>query len=287
MSVRCPRCGSGNVVGYMGEWECMNCGYKFKLPTPPTYYGRPSNDKGKWVAGLILALIIGLLLGCLLGYSSSPIISRTVIVTQTIKVESPTTIEKTHTITKATEVVKEKTVTVTVAVTSTTSTISEKRIVAHVGENLRLGNYQVSILSVKEAEYVKLGENYYKPREGMKFLILRVNVLNVEEHVEMCPCWGILPTEWCPFGRPVLITDKGWAYDWESLPGEWIPPEHVTEEVKKNAVECSIFPAGKSLAPNTYCEGDIFFESPLNENPVKIVFEPLPHYTVEIVIHSA
>ena len=178
-------------------------------------------------------------------------------------------------------------VTVTAVVIPTPPTISEKHIVAHVGENLRLGNYQVSILSVKEAEYVKLGENYYKPREGMKFLILRVNVLNVEEHVEMCPCWGILPTEWCPFGQPVLITDKGWAYDWESLPGEWIPPEHVTEEVKKNAVECSIFPAGKSLAPNTYCEGDIFFESPLNENPVKIVFEPLPHYTVEIIIHSA
>ena len=28
-SFRCPRYGSGNVIGYKGEWECMNCGYKW------------------------------------------------------------------------------------------------------------------------------------------------------------------------------------------------------------------------------------------------------------------
>lgn len=28
-SFRCPRCGSSNVIGYKGEWECMNCGYKW------------------------------------------------------------------------------------------------------------------------------------------------------------------------------------------------------------------------------------------------------------------
>ena len=27
----CPRCGSGNVIGYKGIWECFNCGYKFRL----------------------------------------------------------------------------------------------------------------------------------------------------------------------------------------------------------------------------------------------------------------
>jgi len=33
MSSRCPTCGSGNIVGYMREWECIDCGYKFKLST--------------------------------------------------------------------------------------------------------------------------------------------------------------------------------------------------------------------------------------------------------------
>jgi uncharacterized protein (DUF983 family) len=27
---KCPRCGSGNVVGFEGEWECFDCGYRFR-----------------------------------------------------------------------------------------------------------------------------------------------------------------------------------------------------------------------------------------------------------------
>ena len=33
----CPRCGSGNVIGYKGIWECFNCGYKFKLESVTEY----------------------------------------------------------------------------------------------------------------------------------------------------------------------------------------------------------------------------------------------------------
>jgi ribosomal protein L37AE/L43A len=29
----CPKCGSGNVVGFAGEWECFDCGHKFKTTT--------------------------------------------------------------------------------------------------------------------------------------------------------------------------------------------------------------------------------------------------------------
>jgi rubredoxin len=276
MSVRCPKCGGGNVVGYMGEWECMDCGYKFKLPTPPTYYGRPSNGKGKWVAGLILALIIGLLLGCLLGYSSSPIISRTVIVTQTIKVESPTTIEKTHTITKTTEVVKEKTVTVTAVVIPTPPTISEKHIVIHVGETRVIEDYEFSILSIKEVSYLSQGGFYFKPKEGMKLLVLSVKITYRGGDIGTCP----------PLGG-VLLTDKGWAYD-EAIPWntEYISPENVTDEVRENAVEFNYLPTLSSLAPNTYCEGDILFQFPADEKPVKIVSKLFPYTTIEIVAPS-
>jgi uncharacterized protein (DUF983 family) len=27
---KCPKCGSGNVVGFEGEWECFDCGYRFR-----------------------------------------------------------------------------------------------------------------------------------------------------------------------------------------------------------------------------------------------------------------
>jgi hypothetical protein len=260
----------------MGEWECMDCGYKFKLPTPPTYHRRSSGGKGKWVAGLILALIIGLLLGCLLGYSSSPVISGTVTVTQPIRVESPTTIEKTHTITKTTEVVKEKTVTVTAVVIPTPPTISEEYIVMHVGETKVLEDYEVLILSIKEVKYLSLDGDYYKTKENTKALILSLKITYRGKSIVSCPFW-----------RFVLVTDKGWAYD---MSGHWdmeyIAPENVTDEVREDAIKISYLPVARSLVPNTYCEGDILFQFPADEKPIKIIFEPYSYTTVEIAIPS-
>ena len=34
---RCPRCGSGNIIGYRGTWECYSCGYKFRLESITDY----------------------------------------------------------------------------------------------------------------------------------------------------------------------------------------------------------------------------------------------------------
>lgn len=77
MSVRCPKCGSNNVIGYMGEWECMVCGYKFVLAektvteaegntkaTSPSYdslqfynFNLVKNG-GKWFKGTLIDLIL-------------------------------------------------------------------------------------------------------------------------------------------------------------------------------------------------------------------------------------
>ena len=37
----CPKCGSSNVVGYKGVYECFNCGYKFKMDSPREFRGKP------------------------------------------------------------------------------------------------------------------------------------------------------------------------------------------------------------------------------------------------------
>ena len=57
MPVRCPKCGSGNVVGYMGEWECMDCGYRFRLPTSYTVPRRADIEKGSPVGKLIMVAV--------------------------------------------------------------------------------------------------------------------------------------------------------------------------------------------------------------------------------------
>jgi quinol-cytochrome oxidoreductase complex cytochrome b subunit len=57
MSVRCPKCGSGNVVGYMGEWECMDCGHRFRLPTSYTVPRRADIGKRSPVGKLIMVAV--------------------------------------------------------------------------------------------------------------------------------------------------------------------------------------------------------------------------------------
>jgi len=276
MPERCPRCGSGNIIGYMGEWECMDCGYRFKPSTQAGYGGRPSKGRGGWIAGLILALILGMFIGYLLGYPSSPPMSGTVTITQTIMTWSPTTIEKTHTITSAIEVTREKTVTVTAIILPTYPTISERRIIAHVGETIYLDDYEVSILSIKEAKYLKFDEYYFKPKEGERLLVLSLKISYRGEEIGSCPIW-----------RYTLVTDKGWAYgeksEWEL---ERISSEDVTEEVRENVLECKSLPGHEPLAPNTWCEGDILFTFPRDENPIKIFLKPFAYYTVEIVVSS-
>lgn len=80
-ALSCPKCGSGNIVGYMGEYECMDCGYKFRIaqqirppkPSPPseTAVSHPSGpSKGIWITLAVVLLIIGFLFGGIVGYSS-------------------------------------------------------------------------------------------------------------------------------------------------------------------------------------------------------------------------
>ena len=53
-SFRCPRCGSSNVIGYKGEWECMDCGYKW-MPVKKSsiVYQKQNASKGDSLAALL------------------------------------------------------------------------------------------------------------------------------------------------------------------------------------------------------------------------------------------
>lgn len=292
MSVRCPRCGSGNVVGYHGEWECMDCGYRFKLTSTVAQRGGPSRPgvgRGRWIGLIVLALIVGLLIGCLSGYLLIPPVSRTVTVTQPITrtefIErvSPTTVERTivmttvNTVTATSiiertttrEVVREETITIT-----PTRNVTE--IVVRVGEAAGLGDYEFSVSSVESPEYIKLGESYYKPHEGMRLLVARVRALNTGEGAIRCPVGGL-----------TLITRSGMTYE-EMLPWylEPIPPENVSEEIVGHALEYEAFPYLRIISPNDYCEGHILFEYPADEEPASIIFKPDPYTTIEVSLSS-
>jgi hypothetical protein len=104
--------------------------------------------------------------------------------------------------------------------------------------------------------------------------VVRLRALNVGEEAVRCPIGGL-----------VLVTDKESQYE-EVLPWylEPIPYENVSEDVVEHAMEYEAFPYLRLLRPNDYCEGDILFEYPADEEPASIMFRPDPYTTVEILL---
>ena len=130
---RCPRCGSGNIIGYKGEWECMDCGYKFlpsqerglegrKPPAREQISSKPGEGKGKWIALILVAFLLGLILGYGVGYGPgvakeatvTQLSTKSVIVTTTLP---PSTVTTTLTMIKTRMQVTTATVTRTVTAT--------------------------------------------------------------------------------------------------------------------------------------------------------------------------
>ena len=72
-SLKCPKCGSGNLVGYRGVWECMDCGYKFRsMGSYSNEHKRRSSGnigigRGKLIAVLIAVFLLGLYFGYAMG----------------------------------------------------------------------------------------------------------------------------------------------------------------------------------------------------------------------------
>ena len=142
---RCPKCGSSNIIGYKGEYECMDCGYKFtisapKKPAPPSprYVSKATELRGTGgrrigLIAIIIVLIAGTIIGYGLSYVSAPMkteiktsvkeLVTTQEVTKVITTTSHETITKTFhkTVTNLVEV----TLTTTQLYTTTTSAITE------------------------------------------------------------------------------------------------------------------------------------------------------------------
>ena len=101
---RCPKCGSSNVIGYKGEYECMDCGYKFRLaraqlsPTPGRHEiksRRPpsSGSRGIWITLAIILFIAGLLLGYSLNLPLASLKPAGTTVTTTVQVTGAQCVE--------------------------------------------------------------------------------------------------------------------------------------------------------------------------------------------------
>lgn len=269
-SIKCPKCGSGNVIGYMGEWECMNCGHKFtpgiqitpvpsrvRPEAPPPVYKKTETSKGVWIGAIIATLIIGLIFGYTIGYGGARVQTITQTITQALATSIITT-------TVREEVTVTETHTVTVMTSPTYTVPTKEGTTVRIGEPLSIGVWEILVISVKEAAYIKYDDSYYKPKEGMKVVIINLKFTNKGKEVERTSdIWQF-----------VLVTDKGRSYEDTSIGSlEYISTWEVTPEIEEHAIAFEPTLFGQDIAPNTYAEEQKLFQFPADEKPSMIYFK--------------
>ena len=58
MPDKCPRCGSSNIIGYMDEYEYMDCGYRFKLLAPRKMDGGARSPVRKLIVIAVILVVL-------------------------------------------------------------------------------------------------------------------------------------------------------------------------------------------------------------------------------------
>ena len=145
-----------------------------------------------------------------------------------------------------------------------------KAIYAKLGEPIRVGDWKITVLDVKEATYVREDNSYYRAKEGYKVIIVTLRIENVGDTVSTLH-----------IVEPVIVSDAGKSYERTLF---LTPILFVTKDIKLKAVAVKELGIAPSLAPGTYIEGDILFQIPEDEKPTKLCFKVGVFGEYEIVV---
>ena len=134
-----------------------------------------------------------------------------------------------------------------------------KSVHGKLGEPVKVGSWELTVLDVKESIYVREDDDCYRAKEGYKVVIVTLRVKNLGEETASIP----------DIRDSIIVSNAnksyGRVYTYELT---YIYP--VTEDVKSKAVSFKELDTTASLAPGTYVEGDLLFEMPENEEPVRL-----------------
>ena len=137
-----------------------------------------------------------------------------------------------------------------------------KTIHGELAKPIRAGNWEITVLGVKEAVYIREDESYYKAEEGYKVVIVTLRIRNVgKETVSPSSIWKF-----------VIVTNANKSYE-RTYTYELTPVFYVTEDIRSKAIMIRTLDTLASLAPSTYVEGDILFQIPKNEKPERLHFK--------------
>jgi len=139
-----------------------------------------------------------------------------------------------------------------------------KSITAHIGETIKAGDWEITVLEVKGAEYIKEDDSYYKAKEGKKLVLVKLRIKNIgKETKAVSDIWNF-----------ILVSNANKSYEETyTYELEYISKWDVTDEIKSKAVVFEGLDTTASVAPNTIIEGYLLFQIPIDENPAKLCFK--------------
>jgi hypothetical protein len=133
-----------------------------------------------------------------------------------------------------------------------------------IGQAVAVGNWEVTVLGVREARYLRSGDSYFATREGEKAVVVTLRIRNTRgETRSASDIWGF-----------TLVTSANKSYEGVTVFSfKPLLPWNVTDEVRAGAVAVSELRTSASLAPGTYIEGDVLFAVPQSETPRRLHFK--------------
>jgi hypothetical protein len=163
------------------------------------------------------------------------------------------TVTQTHTLTTT------QTITQTITQTRREGSIPTE---ASIGSPVIIGNWEITVINVRESKYIVKSNSYYEADEGFKLVIITLKIKNTGSSTDQ-------PSN---IGSFILVTTSGKSYEITAT-YEIEPIFEPTEEIIHEAIPYNPIDLYEYLAPGTYMEGDILFEIPVNEQPDRLVFE--------------
>jgi hypothetical protein len=150
--------------------------------------------------------------------------------------------------------------------------VETKHVSGVIGQAVTVGNWEITVLGVKEAKYLKRDDSYYAAEEGQKAVVVTLRIKNIGKETKTPDIWNF-----------VMVTNANKSYEDKSVYSfKYLLSRDVTEEVKRNAVTVNMLRTFAPIAPGTQMEGDILFAIPQNEEPQRLHFKV--GITTEVII---
>jgi hypothetical protein len=146
---------------------------------------------------------------------------------------------------------------------SVSKAVETKHVFGVIGQAVTVGDWEITVLGVKEAKYLKRDDSYYAAKEGQKAVVVTLRIKNIGKETKTSDIWKF-----------VIVTNANKSYERKSVYNfEPLWSWDVTEGVKRSAVTVNELETFASIAPGTQMEGDILFAIPQNEEPQRLHFK--------------